>query len=991
MAAALSLIPNLALAHSSCQVQKLRSVAQAIHDVFACQRQAVRGQEEVATTCVDLSLGRLRRGFTKAEAQLDCISRGDRELIEDELRQMPSDLTRALLPTEAVPPSCSAQLVGATGRYAGVSIRALVAVMSDPNARRFAARRGRAAMRFLRVFSANSRPVHCDVAIGAKEALQLVSSGLGRIEEHLMGCERVSADDFAERSYGPWLESMKHARKLGYQLIDDAQLCPSRTDTEVQMARATLRRAPQGDDSIEVMALPFLGHSVLQRRTLDGSIAIFTPTGGIAVTAGGDFSAVDGEGNIPNASRMARAAAVDCSDTICNSGYSQFFQCWQDFCSKDGRKFIQCSLIAALAGEGVTIPLAIILQAGLLNGTCNTPEGASCSVDPSCLSSVCSGNIGTCRLTYCLTRGSDRARNGTVCDGEASGFFNTFPRCGLNPEFIAHGVCQNGQCLPKGERCQPMGATCVGEDGEARCVSATPTAGPSPTPTSPAPSPTPTGGATPTPSPDASPTPTGDGTPTPTPDETPTPGPSPTSGNSWGDPHLTTFDGLAYDLQAVGEFVLVESLADDLKVQVRTAPFGNSTVISINVAIALWVAGDRVAVYVDREPPLYIHGVPTSLAGPRVLSGGGVVAPQGNDYLVTWPDGSRVAIQRRSTNLDVVIALASARSGDVRGLLGDYNESRENELKTREGIALELPLSRETLYDVYANSWRVTQEGSLFDYVGGQSTATFTDRNFPRAIVTSSNVPPASRDEAESTCRAAGVGDGVVLENCILDVSLTGDAAFAGTPATIPDPGDTVAPTSDLGPGLRLQMFGPVDIHAAVPSHFAGLAPNAFTVTRAGATPLTVTETIVPVVNVPSSQFDTVAWYNVGPNGVIDPGSTVNAPLGDDISIQPPGGNENYGGVLSGFLFVPYGGPVTFSVGIDDAFDLVVNDRSIGSYPGDTGFRTFTMDPVEVAPGLVPIRLYFGEHGGNSNVVLSAIGGGLSGSVLPAELLFHAE
>jgi hypothetical protein len=52
--------------------------------------------------------------------------------------------------------------------------------------------------------------------------------------------------------------------------------------------------------------------------------------------------------------------------------------------------------------------------------------------------------------------------------------------------------------------------------------------------------------------------------------------PSPVGGcqgncaGSHGDPHLVTFDGYHYDMQAVGEFVLVRSLDDDLEVQART-------------------------------------------------------------------------------------------------------------------------------------------------------------------------------------------------------------------------------------------------------------------------------------------------------------------------------------------------------------------------------------------------------------------------------------
>lgn len=41
---------------------------------------------------------------------------------------------------------------------------------------------------------------------------------------------------------------------------------------------------------------------------------------------------------------------------------------------------------------------------------------------------------------------------------------------------------------------------------------------------------------------------------------------------TWGDPHFVTFDGLSYDLQTVGEHVLVESADGSIVVQSVTSP-----------------------------------------------------------------------------------------------------------------------------------------------------------------------------------------------------------------------------------------------------------------------------------------------------------------------------------------------------------------------------------------------------------------------------------
>ena len=50
------------------------------------------------------------------------------------------------------------------------------------------------------------------------------------------------------------------------------------------------------------------------------------------------------------------------------------------------------------------------------------------------------------------------------------------------------------------------------------------------------------------------------------------PDPHRPGGDSSGDTHLVTFDGLRYDFQAIGEYVLVKSTKDDFMIQTRQVP-----------------------------------------------------------------------------------------------------------------------------------------------------------------------------------------------------------------------------------------------------------------------------------------------------------------------------------------------------------------------------------------------------------------------------------
>lgn len=215
------------------------------------------------------------------------------------------------------------------------------------------------------------------------------------------------------------------------------------------------------------------------------------------------------------------------------------------------------------------------------------------------------------------------------------------------------------------------------------------------------------------------------------------------------------------------------------------------------------------------------------------------------------------------------------------------------------------------------------------------------------------------------------------------------DASLLNPDLTCSDSGNFTATlyVNDVN-GLTMEMYDTNDPVSAVTNGFAGLTPNTFSVTTANGT-VSTDSYIVPVVNFPDTAFDTASFFNVGPNGVINGGSSALAPQGDDISIQPPGGNDTFGASFSGYLYLPTGGDVTFQVGIDDAFDLKVNGGTVVQFLGVTDFNVFTGTAYGLPSGFVPITLNYGEYGGEADVVLlSASGGGLPGGVIPQQYLF---
>lgn len=261
------------------------------------------------------------------------------------------------------------------------------------------------------------------------------------------------------------------------------------------------------------------------------------------------------------------------------------------------------------------------------------------------------------------------------------------------------------------------------------------------------------------------------------------PEPPGNEGTSRGDPHLRTFDGLVYDCQAVGEFTLLRDEGDGLEVQVRTQPWGASA--SGNVATAARIGADRLGLYGDGT--VRLNGETVVLEeGRSALPDGGEVWRGGESYALVWPDNTQLRTTLGGEFIHVDAFLPDARRrGSVSGLLGDFDDDPEDDVRIRGGEALASPAPFARFYGEFAESWRVVQEASLFDYEPGEDTETFTDRSFPPELATTESLSSDARGAATTICEAASV-DEAWLDACVLDVALTGDTAIAGVLAGAP-------------------------------------------------------------------------------------------------------------------------------------------------------------------------------------------------------------
>lgn len=270
--------------------------------------------------------------------------------------------------------------------------------------------------------------------------------------------------------------------------------------------------------------------------------------------------------------------------------------------------------------------------------------------------------------------------------------------------------------------------------------------------------------------------------------------PAPVPPSSFGDVHFSTPDGLVFDIQDVGDFVLLQSTDGTVVIQSRQEALDIRPGVSVNTATVMNVAGDSLEFYLNPQPTLLVNGIDTPLPdGGLDLPQGGVVSgsitqstigpeeTEPNDFEIDWPDGNTAArvLFKRDSHLDIgVVRLA----GDLtfEGVLGNLDGDPDNDMTLRDGTVIEQP-ANENKVRRFADSWRVPEPESLVS-VG---EAPVPAPGAAEDLVTPEDLDPAAVEEATQACEDAGVDDPLAVETCVYDVAATGNEDFVDSSATL--------------------------------------------------------------------------------------------------------------------------------------------------------------------------------------------------------------
>jgi hypothetical protein len=244
---------------------------------------------------------------------------------------------------------------------------------------------------------------------------------------------------------------------------------------------------------------------------------------------------------------------------------------------------------------------------------------------------------------------------------------------------------------------------------------------------------------------------------------------------SLGDTHVHPFNGKTeYDFQAFGDFVLAQVGSDFLVHTRQTAGPQGYPGTATNTAVAVMMGRTRVAVYLQ-PARLVIDGKTNNLADGKTVSpaAGILVTRRGMEYRIADENGNRVTadlVKNGSEPLWMNVTVGLGRSPDkaVRGLLGNPRD-KADEIFTAKGEVLKVPVNVKDLYGKYADSWRVDRAKSLFVELPPAPVGA------PAKPLTAAHLSPAAKAHAITVCKAAGITNVALLDDCILDTTVLKD------------------------------------------------------------------------------------------------------------------------------------------------------------------------------------------------------------------------
>ncbi|XP_041898172.1 mucin-4 [Corvus kubaryi] len=197
----------------------------------------------------------------------------------------------------------------------------------------------------------------------------------------------------------------------------------------------------------------------------------------------------------------------------------------------------------------------------------------------------------------------------------------------------------------------------------------------------------------------------------------------PTPAGAFGDPHITTLDGLTYTFNGLGDFVLLlaSNAQTSFILQGRTAQTGMAQAtnfvafaaqyISNTTTTVEWTLGsqDDIQVLLNNETVQFSY---SQDLGDEVYYSPGVLLINASSVTAVFNGAISVSISAASGILSVVCSLPDWYRNSTRGLLGVWDHDPTDDFQMPNGTSIPVNSSEEKIYS-YGMTWAVG-EHSLF-------------------------------------------------------------------------------------------------------------------------------------------------------------------------------------------------------------------------------------------------------------------------------------
>ncbi|XP_009577143.1 PREDICTED: mucin-4 [Fulmarus glacialis] len=249
----------------------------------------------------------------------------------------------------------------------------------------------------------------------------------------------------------------------------------------------------------------------------------------------------------------------------------------------------------------------------------------------------------------------------------------------------------------------------------------------------------------------------------------------PTPAGAFGDPHITTLDGLTYTFNGLGDFVLL--LASDAQTRFvlhgRTAQTGTAQAtnfvafaaqyISATSTTVEWTLGSQgdIQVLLNDETIQFSY---SQDMGAEVYYSPGVLLVNASSVTAVFDGAIAISISATSGILSVVCSLADRYRNSTKGLLGVWDHDPADDFQMPNGTSIPVNSSEEEIYS-YGMTWAVGDH-SLFAQHLDSPVMNFT----PIFLSRLRQENESQYQLAASQCRGN--------KECIYDSLSTGDVAL---------------------------------------------------------------------------------------------------------------------------------------------------------------------------------------------------------------------